>query len=610
MGVPRLLNWFLALGPNNAVALRIVKSGSNRTRHLLIRSGYLGGLMVLVFFSLLGPSGSLKDLAQRGANAFTLMSFGQVAAICLLTPIFMAGAIAQESNPKTWEILLTTPLSSAQIIFGNVCGRLFFVAALLLATFPLFIMTQIFGGVRGSSIVASLQISFVVALVMGATAIALSVFRNAGKRSIFIFYIVVVLYLAATAALDRVARNPIAVGLNESWTTAWTPLNPFLTLESVLLTNRYRAQEFGLNDASALRRLWFGDPLRAQTYLAIVVSLGLVLYATLRVRLIGSRTEAGNTWWSNVSRRLNAKNKHYSRHVWRNPIAWREVNLRLSTPVARFLRWGFLLCGCVLAAGLLGLHRGGAMNTSVLRIILAAVVMSEVLLAVLLAVGVSATAVSREREDGSLDLLLTTPIQPGEYLSGKLRGLITVLWPVIAVPSITLLLGALYVFSNGLGVGGVSTPELVGTSKMDVPVVLPIAAGVFPFVLTAFLAFVVMTGLSWSIKSKGVIGSTVGAIGIIAAIMTTIGLCGAASGGSLPLFGPAISCLSPLNLVLATVAPMDTISASLEIQSGLTASFLLGATLSVALYVGVTIGMHAAIKRSFMMTVRRLSGLK
>ncbi len=104
MGVPHLLNWFLALGPNNAVALRIVKGGSNRTKHLLIRSLYLGALMLLVFFSLLGPSGNLKDLAQRGANAFTLMSFGQVAAICLLTPIFMAGAIAQESNPKTWEI--------------------------------------------------------------------------------------------------------------------------------------------------------------------------------------------------------------------------------------------------------------------------------------------------------------------------------------------------------------------------------------------------------------------------------------------------------------------------------------------------------------------------
>ncbi len=608
--MPRLLNWFLALGPNNAIALRIVKGGSTRTRHLLIRSVYLGGLMVLVFFSLLGPGGSLKDLAQRGANAFTLMSFGQVAAICLLTPIFMAGAIAQESNPKTWEILLTTPLSSLQIILGNLCGRLFFVVALLLATFPLFIMTQIFGGVRGSGVVASLQISFAVALVMGAIAIALSVFRNAGKRSIFIFYVVVVIYLAATTALDRVARDPITVGSTASWTTAWTPLNPFLTLESVLLTNHYRPREFAQNESGAFGRLWFGDPLLAQTYLSFAVSFALVVYATLRVRLIGSRTEAGNTWLSRLSRRLNSQQQRVPRHVWRNPIAWREVHLRLSTPAARFLRWGFLTCGCVAAAALLGMHRGGALNTSVLRIILATVVISEVLLAVLLAVGVSATAVSREREDGSLDLLLTTPIQPGEYLSGKLRGLITVLWPMIAVPSITLILSALYVLFNGFGAGSVTTPEIVGTSKMDVPFVLPIAAGVFPFVLTAFLAFVVMTGLSWSIKSKGVIGSTVGAIGIIVAIMTTIGLCGAASGGSVPLFGPAISCLSPLNLVLATVTPADTIPASMELQSGLSASFLLGAALSVALYVGVTFGMHAAMKRSFMMTVRRLSGLK
>ena len=234
--MPRFLNWLLALGPNNAVALRIVKGGSIRGRHLLIRSLYLGILMVLVFFSLLGPStGSMKDLAQRGASAFTLMSFGQVIAICLLTPVFMAGAIAQESNPKTWEILLTTPLSSAQIIFGNLFGRLFFVVALLLSAFPLFLMTQIFGGVRGGSVIASLQVSFLVALVMGSIAIALSVFRNAGKRSIFTFYVVVVIYLAATTALDRVARAPIAVGMDASWTTAWTPMNPFLTLESVLL---------------------------------------------------------------------------------------------------------------------------------------------------------------------------------------------------------------------------------------------------------------------------------------------------------------------------------------------------------------------------------------
>ena len=550
--------------------------------------------MVLVFFSLLGPStGSMKDLAQRGASAFTLMSFGQVIAICLLTPVFMAGAIAQESNPKTWEILLTTPLSSAQIIFGNLFGRLFFVVALLLSAFPLFLMTQIF-----------------VALVMGSIAIALSVFRNAGKRSIFTVYVVVVIYLAATTALDRVARAPIAVGMDASWTTAWTPMNPFLTLESVLLSNRYRPRDFTSDNVGALRQLWFGDPLRAQTYLACIVAFALTSFAALRVRLIGSRVESANQWWTRFVRNVNSKNQRVSRHVWRNPIAWWEVNLRLSTPAARLMRWGYLVCGCLLVLILLAAHRGGALQAPVLRVILVAVVISEVVIAVLLAAGASATAVSREREDGSLDLLLTTPIQPGEYLSGKLRGLITVLWPLIAVPSITLLLAAAYVLSNGLRAGGVTTMELVGTSKLDVPIVLPIATVVFPFVLTAFISFVVMTGLSWSIKSKGVIASTIGAIGVVVAVAATIGSCGAAAGKDIAVLGPAIQSFSPMNLVFAAVMPADSITASLENASLLTSSFIFGAMASVALYVGVTIGMHAAMKRSFMMTVRRLSGLK
>ncbi|MCE9619893.1 MAG: ABC transporter permease [Planctomycetes bacterium] len=608
--MPHPLNRLLALGPNNAVALRIIKGGSSRTRHLVIRSVYLGGLMILVFFALLGPSGSLKDLAQRGASAFTLMSFGQVAAICLLTPVFMAGAIAQESNPKTWEILLTTPLSSLQIILGNLFGRLFFVFALLLATFPLFLMTQIFGGVRGSSVLASLQVSFLVAILMGSVAIALSVLRSANKRSIFTFYVVVVLFLAATTALDRVARVPTAVDSDASWTTVWTPLNPFLTLESMLLTNRYRPQDFAPNEVSSLRQLWFGDPLRAQTYLVLLVSFGLTLFAALRVRLIGSRTEVASTWLSRLLRRVNSKNERVPRHVWQNPIAWWEVSLRLSTPAARFMRWGYLIVGSLLAVVLFAMHRGGAVDTRILRIILAAVLISEVVIAVLLAAGVSATAVSREREDGSLDLLLTTPIQPGAYIAGKLRGLITVLWPMIAVPSITLVLGAFYVLTNGLGAGGVTTSELVGTGKLDVPIVLPIAAMVFPFVLSVFLAFVVMTGLGWSIKSKGVIGSTVGAIGVVMGVATTLGLCGSASGGDVALLGSAMNCLSPMNLVFAAVTPANAIPASLEAQSGLITSFLLGATMSVVLYVGITIGMHAAMKRSFMMTVRRLSGLK
>ena len=85
--------------------------------------GFLAVLMVALLFGMVGQTSSLRDLAQRGATAFTWLSFVQVTLICVLTPLFMAGAIAQESNPRTWEILLTTPLNRVQIVVGNLMGR-------------------------------------------------------------------------------------------------------------------------------------------------------------------------------------------------------------------------------------------------------------------------------------------------------------------------------------------------------------------------------------------------------------------------------------------------------------------------------------------------------
>ena len=112
--------WASDLGPTNPIILRIVANGSRRARHLWIRSGFLALLMVALLFGMVGQSASLRDLAQRGAQAFTVLSFVEVTLICVLTPLFMAGAIAQESNPRTWEILLTTPLNRVQIVVRSI----------------------------------------------------------------------------------------------------------------------------------------------------------------------------------------------------------------------------------------------------------------------------------------------------------------------------------------------------------------------------------------------------------------------------------------------------------------------------------------------------------
>ena len=217
--MPAPIEWFLSLLLTNPICVRLIQGGSTRSRHLYLRSGYLAILIASLLLALIGPAASLRELAQRGASAFTIVAFGQVLLICLLTPVFMAGAIAQEANPRTWDILLTTPLNSLQIVLGNLFGRLFFILALLFSSLPLFLFIQSFGGVPGDSIVLSYLVAGCSALVVAAVAVTLSVTRTAGRRAVFAFYVSVVIYLFLTWLIDNRLRTPVSVGSLASATT-------------------------------------------------------------------------------------------------------------------------------------------------------------------------------------------------------------------------------------------------------------------------------------------------------------------------------------------------------------------------------------------------------
>ena len=609
--MPAALRWLSDLLPTNPLVARLVLGSGRRPRDFALRAGVLGGLMVVVIIlSLPGSDGSLREMAQNGAKAFTLISYGQLAAICLLTPLFMAGAIAQESNPRTWEILVTTPLNSLQIVLGNLVGRLFFALALLLSGLPLCILVRIFGGVRAGSVLASLGVSACSALFLGSVAVSLGVMRSAGKRGVVAFYAATVLTLFATAAADRAMQQPVGVGLDDVHTTIMTPLNPFLALRSELNADAYRPWDLGPAEAGWLKRLWLGRPLLAMTIGASLASLLLLAVATLRVRLVGARSEASTGGLSRFLRRVSGKGERPPRRVWQNPVAWREASLRVSTPLAGIGRWVVLGVGMAAAIAILLMHRSGSLDTRSTRLALGGLVMGEVVLALLVAISASATAVSREREDGSLDILLTTPIQPGPYLAGKLRGLLAALWPALAAPTLTLLLGAAYVSAGGLGAASVTTPAIVGTSTIAEPLVLVPAAVVFGPSFAAFMAFACMCGLSWSVGSRGVIGSTVGAMGVVAATVLVLGLCGLATGREIPWVGPVITCLTPVNLAWAAVSPASAIPGQLVRPEAMLVAFAVGCVISVAGYTTTTVLMHAALRRNFMMTVRRLAGLK
>ncbi len=614
--MPAFLNWLLRLLPTNPICMRLVQGGSCRLRHMYLRSGYLGVMIVILLFAMLANvqgSMSVRQLAAGAANTFVLISYLQVGLICLLTPVFMAGAIAQEANPRTWDILLTTPLNSLQIVLGNLFGRLFFILALLFSTLPLFAVTQYFGGVPGESIFASYAIAGASSLLVAAIAVTMSVNRTAGRRAVFWFYISVVMCVFGTYAADVMLRTPVALGSTANHTTFLTPLNPFLALEVLLKSNTYVPHNFTGVEAGWLTQIWFAQPITTFCWLCAGISVLMIGYSTIRVRAVGAKV--GSAPWYRRMLGLGAKGagERPARPVGANPIAWRESVARGKTFAAILARWGFVAVGVTIGLTLVGLYHGGVWTQPELQLAVSAVLSAEIVIIALIALNMSATAVTREREDGTLDLILTTPLQPGPYLAGKLRGLIQYLLPLILVPTITLALLAMYVLADGFGnpagtvVEGVPVKD--STAKIDVPLVLPEGAILLPLVLVPFVAVCVMIGLYWSIKSKGTIGSVVGAVALAGAGSGVLGLCAMAAGNSMPVIGAVITTLSPVNLIWALVYPADTISGS--VKSGLGTgriSMVVGALLAAVVYGFIVYMFHNMIKRSFMMTVRRLAG--
>ncbi|MFG0286212.1 MAG: ABC transporter permease [Phycisphaerales bacterium JB039] len=625
--MPVALRWLLRLGPMNPIAVRLVQNASRRTKHMYIRAAYLAVLILALLWTLLLSTGggalSYRELAEAGARSFQWIAYLQIGLICVLAPVFMAGAIAQEANPKTWDIMLSTPLTRSEIVLGNLFGRLFFILALLIASLPLFAITQYFGGVPGRSILLSYLIAGAAATLVGTIAIALSVSRLVGRRAVFAFYISVVSYIAVTWAIDLwMNRALLGAGPGGRGVTWMTAINPFLALKALLQPSTYPAAPEGT--FGGLKALALERPVAAWVWLCASVSVLLALASTLTVRSGGLATiagEAAGVPWYRRMFGLGARGAEHRppRSVWTNPIAWREAAARNNTLSRMMARWSFIALGGLWGLLIVLLFHNGTLTAPSFQLALVTTVFGEVAVTALVAINMAATAVSREREDGTLDLLLTTPITPGQYLQGKLRGLIAYLLPMMAVPVGTLLIAGLYTLAGGFGrADGVTVTAGIPPNVVTAPVVLPESALILALSLAPFIAFCVIIGLQWSLKSKGTISSVISTVGVVGVVAGIVGLCAYQAVQDLQILGPILGALSPITATWASVHPGEAMEATVFESSATPAAGLISARLALVagsavaagVYVAVVYGVHANMVRTFDMTVRKLAGVR
>ena len=610
MGILRDIGvWLWRLLPANPILVRVVATGGKRTRHLWARVIYLVVLMAVFLFAggLFLRGGSLAQLAKQSTTVFVAVSIVQLFLMCFIAPVFCAAAITQEKDANTFHILLTTPLSNAQIVLGALFSRLFFVWALLLAGLPIFCITMIYGGVTTREIFESFGLAACTGLVTGSIAIMISFLKIGTQRTIFAFFSGVAVYLLGIYAVGQTTFGQLSaapatasgLGVLTPVHMSWlAPAHPLLAL--MVVTGQTPAPAWSDVAGHGWPVNWLlAYPQFGYMALSTLASAVMILICLIYVRR-GAR-QGETTLFTRLADRVlprrMGERRRKPRRVWRNPIAWREAATRASAGGRSLAR--LLLSLAALAAGvaLLIAHHTGAWGLGgpavmVTRAWLTTFVWIELAVVLLVVTNTAATTLTREKEALTIELLLSTPLTSRYIIAGMLQGLVRLVVPLIAVPTVTVLLFAVVDLSRP-GQPAVTTPE---------------AVVVVPLLMVSFAALAAMIGLHFSLLSRKTVQAVMISTATVLGAAGLLWLCGSAVASSERTLASVILPFTPFPAMQALLDPWAVLAATTRgygttITPGDELSFritrVVFSLVSAAAYIGMV--------RSFDMTVRRQS---
>jgi len=232
-----------------------------------------------------------------------------------------------------------------------------------------------------------------------------------------------------------------------------------------------------------------------------------------------------------------------------------------------------IIVGLAAAATLLVLyHQGQELSTwsrvETARALLTGLVIVEFYVALLVAVSSSASAVTKERESQTLDLLLVTPITSRYYIWGKLRGLVSFMIPFAAVPMAQVLLVVCYDLIAGIHFAASGAPlrdehglivatvtTFWGRALYAPWVVSWETALTLPVYLTIVMACVCMLGLQMSLKWSKTLTAVIIMLGGLMLAFGAMGVCGFTVAKGVPIVGTAGAIFSPVNAICILIDP-------------------------------------------------------
>ena len=136
--------------------------------------------------------------AQIGRGVFIALLLLETLLVGLLAPAYTAGAISLEREKQTFDLLITTPISSLAIVLGKLFSALTYVFLLIISSIPLTALVFVFGGVAPEDVVKGYIMLLVTALGLGSIGLFCSaLFRRTQAATVVTYFVVLAITLGA-----------------------------------------------------------------------------------------------------------------------------------------------------------------------------------------------------------------------------------------------------------------------------------------------------------------------------------------------------------------------------------------------------------------------------
>jgi ABC-type Na+ efflux pump permease subunit len=396
------------LGP---IFARECQTVPRRGAHYLARTASLGLLWVIGLTAWQAAVGwhhtaTLGEVARFGLLLFQIFTFVLLTLVLFFAALSAASTVAQEKDRRTFILLLLTDMRDHEIVLGKLLGALLPMALLLLATIPVQTFLLLLGGVAPEQLLQAILILTATAFGSGSLGGLVALWRDRTFQSLALSVLGLVMYLCLVRALAVVPWiDTSTLATVQTWT------DPFLALESVL-------------EPARVGRIIHP----AYGYFITMMGIGaaLNLLGIVRLRKWNPRGEPIMQREVPDEEDKDRSKAHAApgaaRHVWENPILWREIKTLAYGRRPLMIKTAYFVVLALI--GYYALSGLGDPSVRGARSYVAAVGLVPIsVLSLLLVSAQAVTSITSERDGGALDLLLVTDLTPREFIFGKLIGI-------------------------------------------------------------------------------------------------------------------------------------------------------------------------------------------